>query len=171
MPDDQIRDCECSDFRAAEAGTPSVSVIRRCGMGRVLLAAGGEQMVTDLPDGVVQMLESFGDPLPRHRVGTIDRSLQAQTDTEQAADDLIEQFRPALSLLGRDRRAGKAGEIITLPGLGDVADHREGELAGCGRHRAEADLNRERGLVLTQPDQPRPGAHRPGPGCPPVGVA
>ena len=34
----------------------------------VRLAAGGEHMVTDLVDGVVQMLESLGDPLPRHAV-------------------------------------------------------------------------------------------------------
>jgi succinyl-CoA synthetase alpha subunit len=52
----------CGDAR-------SVSVIRRYGMGRVLLAAGGEHMRTDLLDGVVQMLESFGDPLPRQVVG------------------------------------------------------------------------------------------------------
>jgi hypothetical protein len=51
------------------------------------------------------------------------------------------------------------------PGLGDFPDHDDGELAGCGRDRAEADLGRERDALFAQPDQPRPGAHQPGPGC------
>ena len=87
------------------------------GWNTVLLAAGGEHVRTDLPDSVIQILESFADPLPRHAVGKIDGGLQVQADTEQAADDLVEQFRAALRVLGRSR-ADEAGEVSALGGSG-----------------------------------------------------
>ena len=113
-----------------------------------LFAAGGEHIVTDLVDRVVQMLKSFCDALSSHAVRETGSSLQAQTDVEQAADNLIEQFLGVVSLFGRNSGAGEAGEIGAPPGLGDVPDHGEGEMPGRGRHRAEADLHRERARVL-----------------------
>jgi hypothetical protein len=68
-------------------------------------------MPADLLDGVIQMLESFADPLPGHAVGKVDGGLQAQADTEQAADHLVGQFRAALRVLGRGSGAGEAGEV------------------------------------------------------------
>ena len=43
--------------------------------------------------------------------------------------------------------------VFSLPGLGDVPDQRQVEMAGRSRHRAEADFDRERGSVFAQPDQ------------------
>ena len=130
-----------------------------------LFAADGEHVVTDLVDGVVQMLQGFCDALLGHAVGQASGSLQAQADVEQAADNPFEQFLRVGNLFGGNSGAGEADEIVTPPGLGDVPDHGESEMAGRGRHRTEADLDRERGSVLAQPDQPGPGAHGPGPRC------
>ena len=87
----------------------------------------------------------------------------------QASGDRVEKFLAVVCLPGRDCGPGEVGEVGELAGHGDVADNGEGEGAGRGRHRAEADLGREGGPVFAQRDQPCPGAHRPGPGCPGVG--
>jgi hypothetical protein len=46
------------------------------------------------------------------------------------------------------RAPGQIQEIIPPPSLGGIADHREDEAFRGGRHRAQADLDRERGSVL-----------------------
>jgi hypothetical protein len=134
----------------------------RCLLAPGLLAAGGKHVVTDFVDGVVQVLESFDDPLPRRVMGQADSSLQAQADLEQAADNPVEQVLTAVCLFGRHSSPGQLHQVITLPGLGEVPDHRQGEMTASGRHWAEADLDRERDPVLAQRDQPRPSTHGPG---------
>jgi len=53
----------------------------------------------------------------------------------------------------RDCCSADICRVFTLPGLGDVPDQRQVEMAGRSRHRAEADFDRERGSVFAQPDQ------------------
>src|ERR1019366_7897483 len=148
----------------------SPSAVRRRGMALGPGAAGGEYMVADLADRVVQVPESFCDAQFGHVAGQVDGSLQADADMEKAVDDPVEQFLATMCLLG-DSGPGEVGEVVAPPGLGDIPDHGEGEGAGRGRPRAEADLDREGGSVLAQPDEPRPGTQRPGPGRLQVGGA
>ena len=71
----------------------------------------------------------------------------------------VEQIAGAL--IGRGV-PGQVREISPPPDLAGVADHREDEVLRGGRHRAQADLDRQRGSVLTQPGEPGPFGHRPG---------
>jgi len=84
---------------------------------------------------------------------------------EQSGDDRVKQVPAAVFLLGGDRGTGQCGKVCQPPGLGDIADHGQGEPARCGPDRAEADLCGEGGPVLAQPDEPCLIVHRPGPGC------
>jgi hypothetical protein len=113
-------------------------------------------VVTDFVDGVVQVLESFGDPLPGRVMRQADGRLQAQADMEQAVDNPVEQVLTAVCLFGRHSRPGQVHQVITLPGLGDIADHGEGEMVGGGRHRAEADLDRSVTPSLRSPTSRAP---------------
>jgi hypothetical protein len=122
------------------------------------LVAGGECIVADLADGVVQALESFRDAFPGHVSRQADGALQAETDVIEAGRDPVEQLLAAVCLLCRDSGPGEIRKVFAPPGLGDIPDHSEGQVPGRGRHRAEADLDGERPSVLAQPDKPCPGA-------------
>src|ERR1035437_9575510 len=101
----------------------------------------------DLADGLVEGVELRLDTQPGRAGGQVDGGLQAETDVVQGGDDRIEEFLAAMGLLG-------AG--------GDVPDHGQGQPAGLGRERAEADLGRERGRGPAPrrgpAGRPRPGA-------------
>jgi hypothetical protein len=51
---------------------------------------GGEQVIADFVDGVVQVLDGFGDALPGQVRGLAAGGLQAETNLEQVADGPVE---------------------------------------------------------------------------------
>ena len=124
------------------------------------MAGGGECGVADLADDLVEVAEGLVDALPGRRCGQVGGGLQAEPGPEKTGDDGVQQFPAALLVLGCSRGLGQAGEVKP-PGGSEVADDGEGEVTGRGGDRTEADLGRERGAVLAQPDQRHPGAHRP----------
>jgi hypothetical protein len=81
---------------------------------------------------------------PARQVG---HRLQAQPDLEQVMGHTIEQIPGEMRLVGH-RAPDQIQEIIPPPSLGSIADHREDEAFRGGRHRAQADLDREGGSVL-----------------------
>ena len=85
-----------------------------------------------------------------------------------------DSLAPKPRLVRHPARSGPHPDVMTI----SIRDAEYGWPPASWRHRsgstvrqatAEADLGRERGPVFAQRDQPRPGAHRPGPGC--LGVA
>ena len=55
----------------------------------------GEEVITDLMDGLIEALESGGDAPPGHIMGQAGGFLQAQADMEQSVDDPVEQVLAA----------------------------------------------------------------------------
>ena len=87
---------------SARLAETSPITVRRCAMGPAPLVAGGECIVADLTDRVVQALESFPDAFPGHVSRQVDGALQAETDVIEAGRDLVEQFLSAVWLLCHD---------------------------------------------------------------------
>ena len=93
-------------------------------------------------DRLVQLPKGIGDAFPCHLAGQVGRALQADADPEQAAYHAVEQFLAPLRLLG-DRGPGKIRQILAPADVGGIPDHRQDQVAGGRRHRAQADLHRE----------------------------
>ena len=116
-------------------------------------------------DCVVQLVECLGQPLAGHVAGQAGCRLHAQPDLEQPVYHPVEQVPGDLGLIGH-RPLGQIEQVITPLRLGGVADHREDEGLRGGGHRAQGDLDRQRGPVLAQGGEPRPFGHRPDLGFP-----
>jgi hypothetical protein len=79
---------------------------------------GGEQVIADFVDGVVQVLDGFGDALPGQVRGLAAGGLQAETDLEQVADDPVEQVLTAMCPCLGGRGPGELGQVVVPRGLG-----------------------------------------------------
>lgn len=125
-------------------------------------------MTADLMDDVIEPLERLADPLPGLLCGLACSRIQAETDVKQAGDNPVEQFLDVTCLLGQNG-LDQANEVVLVPFARSVPDHREDELVGGGRDRAQRDRHRDSGAVLAEPDQPGPVGHRPGRGLAHIG--
>ena len=113
----------------------SCGVVVRWSTGRGLVTAGGECVVTDLADGLVEVPDRRRDTLPGRVRGQVHGHVQAEPDVEEAGDDGVEQFQVPVRLLSRGdgspvpvRRPGGHGRF---QGRVDVLKH--GSAVGARR--------------------------------------
>ena len=93
-------------------------------------AAGPEDMIADLVDGVIQPLERPADPFPGQLSGLACGRVQAQPDVEQAAHDPVQQVLGVLRLL-REHDADQVGEVVLPVLLRGVSGDREAAISGA----------------------------------------